>query len=305
LFTGDAGQGESNVRQWIFDNDWLEAIIALPMNIFYNTGIATFIWVLTNRKPPHREGKVQLIDATAIFQPLRKNLGKKNCEFSDEQISQVTNLFLAFEETEQSKIFPNKEFGYWKITVERPLRLATHVTPERVAMFKSTADERLHEPAELLAKIAGGKNPHLDFNDVKRKFETAIENLDIKLRATEFKNIFSAFAIKDPLAEPVVKKKTKKGIEYEPDPDLRDTEQIPLLEDGGIKAFFEREVLPHASDAWIDDSKTLVGYEISFTRHFYKPPPIRTLEQIRTELETLQAESEGLLDQIVATGVSS
>lgn len=305
LFTGDAGQGESNVRRWIIDNDWLEAIIALPLGMFYNTGIATYIWVLTNRKPAQRRGKVQLIDATAIFQPLRRNLGKKNCEFSDEQIRQITNLFLAFQQTEQSKIFPNEEFGYWKITVERPLRLTTHVTPEKLAAFKESADKRLHKPADLLAGIAGGGAPHLDFNDVKQRFEAALDKLDIGLRAAEFKNLYGAFSTKDPAAEPIIKKKTKHGIEFEPDPELRDTEQVPLLEEGGIEAFFQREVLPHVHDAWIDHSKTLVGYEISFTRHFYKPRPLRTLDQIRFDLETLQDEAEGLLDQIVATGAST
>lgn len=305
LFTGDAGQGESNVRRWIIDNDWLEAIIALPLGMFYNTGIATYIWVLTNRKPPQRRGKVQLIDATAIFQPLRRNLGKKNCEFSDEQIRQITDLFLAFEQTEQSKIFPNEEFGYWKVTVERPLRLATHVTPEKLVAFKESAEKKLHKPAELLAGIAGGGAPHMDFNAVKQRFEAALDKLDIALRAAEFKNLWSAFTTKDAAAEPVIKKKTKQGIEFEPDAELRDTEQVPLLEEGGIEAFFQREVVPHVPDAWIDHSKTLVGYEISFTRHFYKPKPLRTLDQIRIDLETLQAEAEGLLDQIVATGAST
>lgn len=304
LFTGDAGQGESNVRRWIIENDWLEAVIALPLNMFYNTGIATYIWVLSNRKPPHRQGKAQLIDATAIFQPLRKNLGKKNCEFSDDQIRQITERFLAFEETERSKIFPNEEFGYWKITVERPLRLATHVTPDKLAAYKATADKRLQRPAELLADIAGGGTPHLDFNSVKERFEAALDKLDIKLRASELKNLFDAFTRKDPQAEPVIKKKTKKGVEYEPDPDLRDTEQVPLLEPGGVEAFFQREVLPHVPDAWIDHTKTQIGYEISFTRHFYKPQPLRPLEEIRADLKLLQAEAEGLLDQIVATGAT-
>jgi type I restriction enzyme M protein len=303
LFTGDAGQGESNVRRWIIENDWLEAIIALPLNLFYNTGIATYIWVLTNRKPPQRRGKIQLIDATAIFQPLRKNLGKKNCEFSNDQIRQITDLFLAFEQNEQSKVFSNEEFGFWKITVERPLRLATHVTLENLAAFKESGDKKLHKPAELLAGIAGGVAKHLDFNAVKQRFEAALDKLDITLRTAEFKNLWSAFTTKDAAAEPVIKKKTKQGFEFEPDPDLRDTEQVPLLEEGGIEAFFQREVLPHVPDAWIDHSKTLIGYEISFTRHFYKPKPLRSLEEIRADLESLQDEAEGLLDQIVATGV--
>jgi type I restriction enzyme M protein len=176
------------------------------------------------------------------------------------------------------------------------------VTPDRLAAFKASADKRLHKPVELLAGIAGGDRPRLDFNDVKRRFEAGLERLGIKLRSTELKNLFAAFTAKDPSAEPIIKKKTKRRVEYEPDPDLRDTEQAPLLEPGGIEAFFHREVLPHVPDAWIDHSKTLVGYEISFTRHFYKPRPLRTLEEIRADLESLQAEAEGLLDQIVATG---
>lgn len=255
LFTGDAGQGESNIRRWIIENDWLEAIIALPLNMFYNTGIATYIWVLTNRKPEQRRGKVQLIDATAIFQPLRKNLGKKNCELSAEQIRQITEMFLAFEESEQSKIFPNAAFGYWKIVVERPLRIPG-IDPDRVYKAK--------EIKELRAEHGT-----------------------------------------DPNAPPVIKKKTKDAVEYEPDTSLRDTEQVPLLEDGGIEAFFRREVLPHVPDAWIDESKTKIGYEISFTRHFYKPQPLRSLDEIRGDLEALQAEAEGLLDEIVAPAPST
>jgi type I restriction enzyme M protein len=299
LFTGDAGQGESNIRRWIIENDWLEAIIALPLNMFYNTGIATYVWVLTNRKPDHRKGKVQLIDATEMYQPLRKNLGKKNCEFSEEHIKRICEMFLAFEENEQSKIFPNAAFGYWKITVERPLRLATHVTPEALIAFKKAAGEKLHKPAELLAGIARGSAPHMDFNIARQRFESALKKMDIKLKASDLKAIYAAFTTEDETAEPVIRKKTKEGVEYEPAPELRDTEQVPLLEEGGIEAFFEREVLPHMPDAWIDESKTQVGYEISFTRCFYKPQPLRTLEEIKTDLYALEAEAEGLLEQIV------
>ena len=146
LFTGDAGQGESNIRRWIIENDWLEAIVALPLNMFYNTGIATYIWVLTNRKPVHRRGKVQLIDATQWFQPLRKNLGKKNCALSDEDIQRICDTFLKFKETEQSKIFPNQALGYWKVTVERPLRLAVDLSPEQRARFRTACWEAQEEP---------------------------------------------------------------------------------------------------------------------------------------------------------------
>jgi len=300
LFTGDAGQGESNIRRWIIENDWLEAIIALPLNMFYNTGIATYIWVLTNRKPDRRKGKVQLIDATGIYTPLRKNLGKKNCELSAEQIKQITDLFLAFDDAEHSKIFPNAAFGYWKIVVERPLRLAIHVTPGKLAAFKADASEKLHKAADLLAGIAGGSKPHLGFNAVQQRFASAMKKADIKLRAPDLKALYAAFTLKDEAAEPVIKKKTKDAVEYEPDTDLRDTEQVPLLEDGGIDAFFQREVLPHVPDAWIDHGKTQIGYEVSFTRHFYKPTPLRSLDEIKADLEALQDEAEGLLDEIVA-----
>jgi type I restriction enzyme M protein len=300
LFTGDAGQGESNIRRWIIENDWLEAIIALPLNMFYNTGIATYIWVLTNRKPEARRGKIQLIDATGIYQPLRKNLGKKNCEFSGEQIRQVTDVFLAFEETEQSKVFPNAAFGYWKITVERPLRLAIHVTAENLVTFKKTTDKKLHKAADLLAGIAGGPRPHMDFNVVRERYESALKKMNLKLTPADMRTIYAAFTTKNEAAEPVVKKETKEGVEYEPDADLRDTEQVPLLEEGGIEAFFRREVLPHVPDAWIDHDKTQVGYEISFTRHFYKPAPLRSIEEIKADLQALQDEAEGLLGQIVA-----
>lgn len=301
LFTGDAGQGESNIRRWIIENDWLEAIIALPLNTFYNTGIATYIWVLTNRKPEHRQGKIQLIDATGIYTPLRKNLGKKNCELSAEQIRQITDLFLAFEETEESKIFPNEAFGYWKIVVERPLRLATHVTPGKLAAFKKDAPERLHQAADLLAEIAGGAKPHRDFNAVQQQLTSALKQADTKLRSPDFKILYAAFTFKDEAAEPVIKKQTKNAVEYEPDADLRDTEQVPLLEEGGIEAFFQREVLPHVPDAWIDHSKTQIGYEISFTRHFYKPTPLRSLDEIKADLIALQSEADGLLDEIIAS----
>ena len=269
LFTGDAGQGESNIRRWIIENDWLEAIVALPLNLFYNTGIATYIWVLTNRKPEHRRGKVQLIDATEWYQPLRKNLGKKNCELGKADIERICDTFLAFKETEQSKIFDNAAFGYWKVTVERPLRI------------KGADPNRVYTTAEI-----------------KKRKESAERSED---------------------APPIIKKNHKKGatakplcglfettingkpavVEYEPDTDLRDTEQIPLLEEGGIEAFLKREVLPYAADAWYVENSVKIGYEISFTRYFYKPQPMRTLEEIRADILALEGETEGLLGEII------
>jgi type I restriction enzyme M protein len=272
LFTGDAGQGESNIRRWIIENDWLEAIVALPLNMFYNTGIATYVWVLTNRKPAHRKGKVQLIDATQWFKPLRKNLGKKNCELSDEDIQRICDTFLTFEETEQSKIFPNEAFGYWKVTVERPLRLKG-IDPERAYAAKEIKDiketaERAEDAPPLIKKIhRRGTVPE----PLRGLFE-----IQVKGKATV--------------------------VEYEPDTDLRDAEQVPLLEEGGIEAFIRREVLPYAPDAWYVADSVKTGYEISFTRYFYNPKPLRRLEEIRADILALEKETEGLLSEIVGTG---
>ena len=328
LFTGDAGQGESNIRRWIIDNDWLEAIIALPLNMFYNTGIATYIWVLTNRKPEQRQGKIQLIDATGISQPLRKNLGRKNCELSDEQITRITEMFLTFEETGQSKIFPNEAFGYWKITVERPLRLATDLSALRLKRFEKACQAAKEEPlAHLVQGVAEqlGPGPHLDFDRVMEACEKDADRHGVNLTAKRLKLLQSELTYANPGAAPVIRKISKPGkviadqlygsyegeingkiriAEYEPDSSLRDTEQVPLLTPGGIEAFFRREVLPHVPDAWIDPGKTQIGYEISFTRHFYKPQPLRSLEEIRADLEALQAESEGLLEQIVGVATA-
>ena len=269
LFTGDAGQGESNIRRWIIENDWLEAIVALPLNMFYNTGIATYVWVLTNRKPAHRRGKVQLIDATTWYRPLRKNLGKKNCELGEEDIARICDTFLEFKESEQSKIFDNTAFGYWKVTVERPLRIQG-IDPDRA--YKAAEIKKLKESGERSENAP----------PVVRK---------IHKRGIEADPLRGRFAttINDRHAV----------VEYESDTDLRDTEQIPLQEAGGIAAFLRREVLPYAPDAWYQPDSVKVGYEISFTRYFYKPQPLRTLADIRADILALEEETEGLLGEII------
>ena len=272
LFTGDAGQGESNIRRWIIENDWLEAIVALPLNMFYNTGIATYVWVLTNRKPEHRRGKVQLIDATHWFQPLRKNLGNKNCELGEEEISRICETFLAFEETEESKIFDNTAFGYWKVTVDRPLRIA------------GADPNRSYNTAEIKALKEDG-NRSEDGTPFIRK---------IHKKGTEPVSLQGLFKVEID-GKPTV-------VEYEPDSDLRDTEQIPLQEEGGIEAFLRREVLPYAADAWYQPDSVRIGYEISFTRYFYKPQPMRSLEKIRGDILALEKETEGLLEEILGKG---
>ena len=271
LFTGDAGQGESNIRRWIIENDWLEAIVALPLNLFYNTGIATYVWVLTNRKPERRRGKVQLIDATRWHRPLRKNLGKKTCELGDGDVTRICDTFLAFEETEQSRIFDNAAFGYWKVTVERPLRIA------------GADPNRLYGAAEIRKLKENGKRDEKAPPVVRKVHRRGV-------KADPLRGRFAA-AID---GRPAV-------VEYEPDADLRDTEQVPLQEDGGVEAFLRREVLPWAPDAWYRPDSVKVGYEISFTRWFHKPPPMRTLAEIRADVLALEQETEGLLAEIVET----
>ncbi len=271
LFTGDAGQGESNIRRWIIENDWLEAIVALPLNLFYNTGIATYVWVLSNRKAEHRRGKVQLIDATGWHRPLRKNLGKKTCELGEEDIGRICKTFQAFGESEQSRIFDNAAFGYYKVTVERPLRIAG-ADPDRA--HKAAEIKKLKESGERRARAPA----------VIRKVHsrgTAADPLHGRFAATV-------------QGRPAV-------VEYEPDPDLRDTEQVPLQEVGGIEAFLRREVLPYAADAWYQPDSVKIGYEISFTRSFYQPKPLRTLEQIRADILAVEQETEGLLAELLGT----
>lgn len=402
LFTGDAGQGESNIRRWVIENDWLEAIIALPLNIFYNTGIATYIWVLSNRKAAPRKGKVQLIDATQWFQPLRRNLGKKNCELADADIGRILERYLATppadeaaaRATPEAKWFDNADFGYWKITVERPLRLKSQLKrsaietlrfasgdeslrsemvnrwgdklyeqfaklkPEIEAWLKGDdgdeeADDELDDddakPAKKavpekrrkklldpatwqrdqslleLARLAQqelGDGVFDDHNIFRSRFDAAMKQHGKKLGAADKKAIYKAVSWRDETAPPVIAKrgKLKAGdifepglygayleqsgknrflVEFEPDSDLRDTEQVPLKEAGGMEAFFQREVLPHAPDAWIAQDATKIGYEISFARYFYRPAPLRTLAQIRADILALEQQTEGLLHTIV------
>ena len=322
LFTGDAGQGESNIRRWIIENDWLEAIVALPLNMFYNTGIATYIWVLSNRKEERRRGSVQLIDATGWYRPLRKNLGNKSCELSTDDIRRICDAFLAFEDTERSKIFPNEAFGYCKITVERPLRLAVDLSPNHRQRFRAACRDVKEEPlANVIDRVATvlGVGPHPDFNRFMEAVVADASAHGVKLTAKRKNLLQMALASREEAAAPVIKKVHKSGVEvdplrglflttiggnpavveYEPDSNLRDTEQVPLLEEGGVEAFLRREVLPYAPDAWYVPSSVKIGYEISFTRYFYKPQPLRPLDDIRADILALDRETEGLLTEIV------
>ena len=392
LFTGDAGQGESNIRRWIIENDWLEAIVALPLNMFYNTGIATYIWVLSNRKAPHRKGRVQLIDATQWFKPLPKNLGKKNCELSEKDIRRICDSYLAFKETEQSKIFPNEAFGYWKVTFERPLRLHSQLTVKAVeslrfasgdedlraplydefgeALFENFAgveqalemrlaewgngdeeedteegapakkglpekkkkklldakawerDARLVDTATALRQELGG-DLFEDHNVFREVVNGALNKLGRKLPAADLKILLRGVSWRVETAPPVISKIYKPGktkpdpllgryevevggknsiVEYEPDSELRDTEQVPLLGQAASRpssvARCYRTRRTRGSRKTLPRSAT----RFPFTRHFYKPQPLRTLDEIRANILALEKETEGLLTEIIGGG---
>ena len=348
LFTGDAGSGESEIRRWILENDWLDAIVALPEQLFYNTGIATYVWVLTNRKEDRRRGKVQLINATECWSPMRKSLGEKRREISESQISQITALYRAFAEGEQCNIFDTTAFGYRKITIERPLRLNFQASPERIARleeqkaFQDLALSKKKNQQEREAEEEGGRQQQKrvlamlgaverevratngsesaktqfsqapaaegalpgDLFKNRLRFEQALERasrpLGIKLPAPLQKAILAALSERDETAEVCL----DKDGNPEPDPELRDSENVPLGED--IQAFFEREVAPHVPDAWVNTSVRdqkdgqvgKVGYEINFNRYFYRYQPPRPLEEIEADIKTLERDILALLREV-------
>ncbi len=297
LFTGDAGQGASNARQYMFEQDLVEAIIALPINMFYNTGIATYLWILTNRKSEKRKGKVQLIDAANIFEPMKKALGHKNSMLLEEHIYQITKYLLDFKINEHSKIFLNEEFGYNKIYTERPLRLKVSINDTTMNEFKLICSENKAE--KLYKFILENKEHFVAEADDYNEFKVILDNLakgNIKLASKDIKLIRQAFCTVDEKAKEVISKKNKDGsYEYEKDPDLSDTEQIPLLYEGGIEEYFKKEVLPYAPDAWIEQDKTKVGYEVLFSKYFYKPSELRTLDDIELEISQIEKEAQELL----------
>lgn len=278
IFTGDAGSGESNARRYLIENDLVEAIIALPENMFYNTGIGTFIWVLSNKKEARRKGKIQLIDATAMKSPLRKNLGKKNCEFTEDIRKEILRIFLNMEESEISLILNNNEFGYWSVTVERPLRL--RVLPE------TKIPDGVLKDAEMNAYLAAIRAlPASTPLDDWTAFCKAT-----KLKAALLKKVRPFITKKDAAAKP---------IEGEADVDLRDSETIPLTYEGGIEAFIKNEVRPYAPDAYVDYKQLKIGYEISFTKYFYKPAELRDMAEIIADLQELEQQTNGMLAKIM------
>ncbi len=279
IFTGDAGSGESNARRYLIENDLVEAIIALPENMFYNTGIGTFIWVLSNKKEARRVGKVQLIDATGMKSTLRKNMGKKNCELTSDIRKEIMRIFLDMEESEVSMVFDNDEFAYWTVTVERPLRL--RVFPDReipVNVFKNASEAE--ETKKAISQAA--KTAPLD--------DWAAFAKATKLKAALLKKIRPFITDKDAFAQPVA---------GEADAELRDTENIPFAYEGGIDAFIEREVHPYAPDAYVDEKKTQTGYEVSFTKYFYKPTELSDVSAIKGKLVEIETEIDGMLSEII------
>ena len=329
LFTGDAGSGESEIRRWIIENDWLEAIVALPDQMFYNTGIATYIWVLTNRKEPHRAGKVQLIDARQMSEKMRRSLGNKRNELSQDQIDDITGIHGNFTDGETrdftdedpvthqprtrplavSKVFANENFGYQKITVERPLRLNFAAIPERISRledekaFINLATSKKRAGPQHDAEVSAGKRRQLliralldamadetdgeivnDCDAFLTELDKTARAVGVKLATPEHKAILSALGERDPDAAIC----TDKNGKPESDTELRDTETVPLNED--IKDYMAREVLPHVPDAWVDHSKTKFGYEIPLNRHFYVYEPPRPLDEIEADLQTLERE---------------
>ena len=295
LFTGNAGGGESNLRQFIIEHDMLEAIIAMPERDFYNTPIGTYVWVLTNRKEERRRGKVQLIDATEIKTPLRKNLGEKNCETNEDDRKAIMKLLMDFEENEQSRIFPNEEFGYIEITVERPLRVKAQITnPGIAACIQDKKYKDFQDWLSRLLEETDGKE-YTDFNDFIKDAKAASMKHGYKWKKANFEALLKYFTEPCPEAAIVL---DDKGNPI-PDKALSDTEQVPLLYEGGVDAYMQNEVLPFAPDAYINEDKTVIGYELSFTKYFYKPIQLRSLESITADILEVENKTDGMLAQIL------
>ncbi len=339
LFTGDAGSGESEIRRWIIENDWLEAIVALPDQLFYNTGIATYVWVLTNRKETHRAGKIQLIDARQMYVKMQKSLGNKRNELSPAQIDDITRIHGSFQDGETrnvtdedpvthlprtrarvvSRVFDNDDFGYRKVTVERPLRLNFAATPERIGKldeeraFQNLAQSKKANGAQREEAIEKGKakqdairillnavgeetdcRTFLDPAEFQTTLSAAAKTKKVKLTKSERTAILSALGERDPQAAECM----DDSGNIQPDPELRDTETVPLKEI--LESYMAREVIPHAPDAWLDHSKTKVGYEVLLNRQFYVYEPPRPLEEIESGLRTLENEIADLMSEVTA-----
>jgi type I restriction enzyme M protein len=314
LFSGGAGSGESEIRKWIIENDMLEAIIALPNQLFYNTGISTYIWIVTNRKEKERKGKIQLINAVEFFQKMSRSLGNKRNEIDDNHIDEITKIYGEFKKGEYCKVFDNNYFGYTRVTIERPLRLNFQTTKERIARLDNqTAFKNLAKSKKKgdkgIKEIKEGKKYQQLIKDVLvsmnssklyKNREVFIKDLkvvfaekDDKVKASTIKMIVKALSERDETADICLDSKGSP----EADTELRDYENVPLQDD--IEEYFKREVSPHVTDAWMDRSKDKVGYEINFTKEFYKYKPLRSLDEIRNDILALEKETEGLMNKIL------
>lgn len=295
LYTGNAGSGASNLRQYIIENDLLEAIVAMPENDFYNTPLGTYIWVVTNRKEERRKGYVQLIDATDIKSPLRKNLGKKNCETTAADRNEIVKMLLDFKETKRSKIFPNKVFGYYNVPVDRPLRLV-YENPEKIVLpaLKNKKDE------EFLQRVVDAWKEYLGGHTVGDfALFVMLEQIKMKLPATKVGLVRKYLGKRCADADVCFSKPTKRDSAVVADPTLHDTEQVPLLYPGGIDAFMEKEVLPYTPDAFYNAEDVVVGYELSFTKYFYKPAQLRSIADITTDINGIEDKLKGVLKDIL------
>jgi len=302
LFTGGAGGGESEIRRWIIEHDMLEAIVALPEQMFYNTGIGTYIWIVTNRKAKERKGKIQLVDARDTFIPMRRSQGDKRRKIGEgpalegddradepDQIADIVRLYGAFATNEKSKLFDNEDFGYTRVTVERPLKLRYQMSVEDKARFLDAAPHLLDDIQAIDKAL--GREPQFDWNAVWASIEKLLKKNGSRWKATEEKLFRTVFTVKDAKGAPV-----KRGAGFESDADLRDFENVPLKED--VESYFKREVLPHVPDAWMDRVKDKVGYEINFNRHFYKFTPPRKLAEIDADLKKAEDEILRLLREV-------
>ena len=328
LFTGDAGNGASNARRFMIEKDLIEAIIQLPENMFYNTGITTYIWILSNRKEEKRKGKIQLINASGIKTSLRKNMGKKNCEFSEDNRQFILKQYLNFEENEYSKIFSNDEFGYYKVVVERPLRQAVLCDANNIkeieeelekigvsgaidkkvlaeSFIKGTSSsmkeleksENVNTYLEVL-KLMESDEKYLNYAAFEKAFNKHLKKKDIKgasLSKLASTGLLSRMIVKD--EEAIIQKDSKGNIVA--DPELRDTENIPMTFEGGIDEFIKQEVLPYHADAFVDESKTQIGYEINFTKYFYKAKELESVEEIVNRIKELERQSDGMMASIL------
>lgn len=297
LFNGNAGSGACNLRRYIIENDLLEAIVALPEKMFYNTGIGTFLWILTNKKDEKRKGTVQLIDATTLKSPLRKNIGEKNSEITPAIRKKIVEFYLQYVDAdpEFSRVFPNEEFGYYAVDIQRPLRLKVDISDASISNFaKGVDDAELVELLKVFRKKAG-RETFMNYNTfLEEILDTASDN-GIKMPAKRKKMLRDFLTSIDENADPVVNAKGQ----LEADKNLKDSEQIPLLYEGGMDAFFEKEIQPYIPDAWIEKNTAALGYELSFTKYFYRPLDLRDPVDIVSDIKALETDTDGLLSSII------